>query len=104
MLATKSFSRATGDSSAMSTTIPPRPPGTNALGAIERAHASASSLAARVIELADFLCGEQPRNPSQCRQSPDGIFPTLEDAAGVTESHLEEAHDAITRIRNHLPS
>lgn len=86
---------------------PPRNPGENAVGALDNAHIGAHALAARVVELADLLCGSpsvQPQGIAALPPTPPGLLPTLEENAARLRDHLQVAHDAITRIRNHLPS
>jgi len=82
-----------------------RPPGADAFGAIELAHNCASSLASRVIELAEILCGQDvsPAGVTGAKL-PSGLLPALEERTNDLRAHLDAAHDAITRIRNHLPS
>jgi len=82
-----------------------RPPGADAFGAIELAHNCASSLASRIIELAEILCG-QDVSPAGVvgAKLPSGLLPALEERTNDLCAHLNAAHDAITRIRNHLPS
>ena len=82
-----------------------RPPGADAFGVVEAAHISASSLASRIIELAEILCGQDV--PPACvvgAKLPSGLLPALEERTNDLRAHLDAAHDAITRIRNHLPS
>ena len=82
-------------------------PGANAIGVMEETHKTAEALASRVIELSELLCGEA--GPS-CKGdvmptgAVGGILPTIESNARDLKRYLDSAHDAITRIRNHLPS
>ena len=83
---------------------PPRPPGANAFGALARTHSEAATLADRIVELSDLLCGCEP-TPGECGLEVPGvgILPTLEGEANRLRHRLQVAHEAITRIRNHLP-
>ena len=102
MLATRSVAHAD------SRDEPPPAPGTCALAAVERSYSSAKALADRIEELADFLCGSlnavQVTSQVSARAAVPGLLPELEERSAELAKALESAHDAITRIRNHLPS
>ena len=84
-----------------------RAPGTDAVGILAITHSVASKLASEVIALSELLCGPTP--PGGIEAAPtkdprDGLLPIIESDARNLRRQLDAAHDAITRIRNHLPS
>lgn len=84
-----------------------RAPGTDAVGILAMTHSVASKLASSVIELSELLCGPIPSGgieASPTKDPRDGLLPIIESDARSLRRHLDTAHDAITRIRNHLPS
>lgn len=84
-----------------------RAPGTDAIGILAMTHSIASKLASSVIELSELLCGPIPSGGIEAaptKDPRDGLLPIIESDARNLRRQLNAANDAITRIRNHLPS